>query len=135
MTTQPATNPKKRSLMPSTPLRRRLRGHGHALVSIVHVGKEGVTPGLATHLKQVLFDHELVKVKIETESPQDRFAVADALAEEPGVSIVQILGRTILLYKRHPQEPQFEGQKGKHATPDPDAHPDPKVKKKSHRLR
>jgi RNA-binding protein YhbY len=36
--------------------------------------------------------------------------VAERLAEEPGVNVVQILGRTILLYKRHPQKPRFDGK-------------------------
>jgi len=36
--------------------------------------------------------------------------VAERLAEEPGVNVVQILGRTVLLYKRHPQKPRFEGK-------------------------
>jgi RNA-binding protein len=109
----PPTNPKKRSLMPSTELRRRLRGHGHALAAIVHIGKEGVTRGLVGHLTLTLFDHELVKVRLAAECPDDRFAIAERLAAEPGVNIVQILGRTILLYKRHPQEPKFEGKRVK----------------------
>lgn len=97
--------------MPSSELRRRLRGHGHGLESIVHIGKEGVTTGLGAHLTAALFDHELVKVKLAAECPLDRFAVAEALAELPGVNIVQILGRTILVYKRHPQKPRFEGKR------------------------
>jgi RNA-binding protein len=109
-----APNPKKRSLMPSTPLRRALRAHGHAMTAIVHLGKESVTPGVERHLVKALFDHELVKVKLAAECPLDRFTVAERLSAMPGVKIVQILGRTILLYKRHPQEPRFEG---KRATP------------------
>ena len=115
MVAQPPTNPKKRSLMPSTPLRRRLRGAGHALSALVRIGKEGVTPAVTKQLAQVLFDHELVKVKLEAECPQDRFAVAEALGDQPGVNVVQILGRTLLLYKRHPQQPRFEGEKARAA--------------------
>jgi len=106
-----ATSPKKRSLMPSGDLRRKLRGHGHALAALVQVGKAGVTKGLVAQLAQALFDHELVKVKIGSECPADRFEVAERLAGEPGVNVVQILGRTILLYKRHPQTPRFEGKR------------------------
>jgi len=119
---QPATTPKKRALMPSSPLRSRLRGHGHSLDAIVRIGKAGVTRAISAHLVKALFDHELIKVKLEAESPDDRFTVADQLGELPGVNVVQILGRTILLYKRHPQEPRFEG---KRATDDPDAKPAP----------
>lgn len=115
MVSQPPTNPKKRSLMPSTPLRRRLRGAGHALSAVVRVGKEGVTPAITKHLTQVLFDHELVKVKLEAECPQDRFTVAELLGDGPGVNVVQILGKTILLYKRHPQHPRYEGERARAA--------------------
>jgi RNA-binding protein len=109
--TAPATAPKKKSLMPSSPLRRQLRSHGHALAPIVMIGKSGVTLAVRKELQKAAFDHELVKVRLLAECPSDRFAVAERLAGEPGIRIVQILGRTILVYKRHPQEPRFEGKR------------------------
>ena len=105
----PPTNPKKRSLMPSTPLRRKLRGHGHALAAIVQIGKDGVGTGVINHIQDALFTHELIKVKVGAECPADRFAVAERLSAGKGVSVVQVLGRTILLYKRHPVTPRYEG--------------------------
>jgi RNA-binding protein len=104
----PATSPKKKSLMPSGELRRRLRGAAHALAAVVQVGKEGVTPGLVRQVAAALLDHELIKVKIGSECPDSRFEVAERLGEGPGVNVVQILGRVVILYKRHPQEPTFE---------------------------
>src|SRR4051794_33133660 len=104
----PAISPKKRSLMPSGALRRSLRGHGHALAAIVQIGKSGVTEGVIRQLTQALADHELVKVKVGAESPSDRFEVAERLGAEPGVNVVQIVGRAILLYKRHPRVARFE---------------------------
>jgi RNA-binding protein len=105
-----STSPRKRALMPSGELRRRLRAHGHALKPVVQVGKGGVTSGVLAQVAQALFDHELVKVRIGTECPVDRFAVADKLAAQPGTQVVQILGRTVLVYKRHPEKPKFEGK-------------------------
>lgn len=105
----PATSPKKKSLMPSGELRRRLRGAAHALSPVVQVGKEGATPAVLRQVAATLFDHELIKVKIGSECPEDRFEVAERLAAEPGVNVVQILGRVVVLYKRHPEHPTFEG--------------------------
>jgi RNA-binding protein len=102
-------SPKKRSLMPSSKLRRSLRAHGHALSALVHVGKGGLSPVVIKQVEQTLNDHELVKVKVDTDSPDDRFGVAELLAARPGVNIVQIVGHVILIYKRHPREPRFEG--------------------------
>ncbi|HVO20855.1 MAG TPA: YhbY family RNA-binding protein [Anaeromyxobacter sp.] len=102
------TSPKKRALMPSSPLRRALRAAGHHLSPVVQVGKEGVTAAVAEQLSQALDAHELVKVKVGTESPEDRFQAAELLGQKAGAQIAQILGRTVLAYRRHPERPRFE---------------------------
>jgi RNA-binding protein len=94
--------------MPSTPFRRLLRGHGHALDPVVQIGRQGATAQVVKQVAQALLDHELIKVKLGSECPESRFEVAERLAEESGVNVVQILGRTVLLYKRHPKKPKYE---------------------------
>ncbi len=59
-------------------------------------------------LDEQLAAHELVKVKIGTESPEDRFEAADRLGAVPGVQVAQILGRTVLVYRKNPEKPRFE---------------------------
>jgi len=111
------TNPKKKSLMLAGPLRRQLRAAGHHLHPIVQVGKEGVTDAVVRQLNQALYDHELVKVKVGTESPEDRFEAAERLAEEAEAHLAQILGRTALVYKKHPEKPKFEPGPARAAEP------------------
>jgi RNA-binding protein len=94
--------------MPASRLRQALRAAGHHLSPVVQVGKEGATPGLARALDEQLLAHELVKVKIGAESPQDRFEVAAWLAALPGALVAQVLGRTVLVYRKHPARPRFE---------------------------
>jgi RNA-binding protein len=95
-------------LMPSGPLRRALRAAGHHLSPVVQVGKEGVTPAVIRAVERALLDHELVKVKVGTESPEDRFEAAESLGAEAGAAVAQVLGRTLLLYRKHPEKPRFE---------------------------
>ena len=102
------TSPRKKSLMPSTELRRRLRAAGHTLAPVVQIGKQGATAAVVKQVTLALYDHELVKVKLGSECPETRFEVAEHFAAEPGVKVAQILGRTILLYQRHPKQPKFE---------------------------
>ena len=114
-------NPKKRSLMPSSPLRRSLRAAGHHLSPVVQVGKEGVTEAVLAQIDQALLDHELIKVKSGTETPEDRFATAEAVAAgAEGSQLAQILGRTLLLYRRHPDKPRFEPLPAAPRAPRPD---------------
>jgi RNA-binding protein len=94
--------------MPSTELRRRLRGCGHGLAPVVHIGKQGATPGVLGQVTRALLDHELIKVKLGSECPETRFELAERFAAEPEVKVAQILGHTLLLYKRHPKKSKFE---------------------------
>ncbi len=102
------TSPRKRALMPSSKLRRALRAAGHHLSPVVQVGKEGVSEAVLRQLDAQLLAHELVKVKVGTESPEDRFEVAERVGAEAGAQIAQILGRTVLVYRKHPEKPRFE---------------------------
>jgi RNA-binding protein len=119
------TNPKKHSLMPSGALRKALRAAGHHLSPIVQVGKEGVTPAVLAQLDEALGAHELVKLKVGTETPEDRFGVAEQLAATPDTHLAQIIGRVILVYRKHPVKPRFE------AAPEP--LPDPEIRRKARR--
>lgn len=113
--------------MPAGELRRALRGHGHAMSPLVQIGKFGLTPAVIKQVNHALADHELIKVKVGGECPVDRHEVAERLDQEPGVDLVQMVGRVILLYKRHPHSPRYEGKRAKAAKPAAAA-PAPKVR-------
>jgi RNA-binding protein len=102
------TSPRKRALMPSSRLRKALRVAGHHLQPLVQIGKEGVSEAVLRQLDEQLLAHELVKVRVGTESPEDRFEVAERLREAAGAHVAQILGRTLLVYRKHPEKPKFE---------------------------
>jgi RNA-binding protein len=94
--------------MPSGPLRKALRAAGHHLSPVVQVGKEGLTAAVVAQLGEALLAHELVKVKAGAESPEDRFELAAAIAALPRTHVAQVIGRTVLVYRKHPQTPRFE---------------------------
>jgi RNA-binding protein len=105
---QASTNPKKRPLMGASKVRKALRAAGHSLKPIVQVGKEGVTAGVLAQLSEALDHHELVKVRVGTESPEDRFEAAERIQAEGSAQVAQILGRIILAYRQHATTPRFE---------------------------
>ncbi len=87
--------------------KRFLRGLGHGLKPVVMVGKNEVNATLIDETGTALAAHELIKVKILESCDADRHEVADALAKGAGADIAQVLGRTILLYRRS-DEPKIE---------------------------
>jgi RNA-binding protein len=88
--------------------RRHLRSLGHPLEPVVQIGKNGITDGVIAAVDEALEQHELVKVRIGTECPEDRHEVAERLGPATKSEVAQLLGRTILVYRRHPKEPKIK---------------------------
>lgn len=91
--------------------RRYLRSLGHHLHAVVQVGDGGVTEGVVAATAQALEDHELVKVRI-ADDRDGREGAIEALSGGTGSEVAQVLGRTVLLFKRHPKKPKirFDGE-------------------------
>ena len=87
--------------------RRQLRALGHHLDPVVLVGQSGVTEGLIAAVVQALHDHELIKVKIN-EGPEDRHEAAEKLAQGTGAELAQLIGRTVLLFKKRDEDSKFD---------------------------
>ncbi len=87
--------------------RRALRAKGHHLEPVVIVGQSGVTASILGALSQALHDHELIKVKIN-EGPETRHEAAQHMAEGTGAELVQLLGRTTLLFKKREEDSNFD---------------------------
>ncbi|MFL5321705.1 MAG: ribosome assembly RNA-binding protein YhbY [Myxococcaceae bacterium] len=87
--------------------RRKLRALGHHLEPVVIIGHSGVTESIVAAVEQALYDHELIKLKVN-EGPADRHDAADELAKATGAEIAQVLGRTILLFKQRDENTKFD---------------------------
>jgi RNA-binding protein len=87
--------------------KRYLRGLGHSLKPVITVGKGEISDALLRETDEALAVHELIKVKILESCLLGRDEVAAELAAACKSDIAQILGRTILLYKRS-LEPKIE---------------------------
>ncbi len=79
---------------------RHLRALGHHLKAVVLVGKEGITPALVSTVDECLANHELLKIKLLENCPEDRRAAAYEIAKQTRSHVAQVVGRTILLYRK-----------------------------------
>ena len=82
-----------------------LKGLGHHLSIVAMVGREGISKTVLTAIEEVLRAHELVKIRMQNNCPIDRQEVAKRLSEATGAVVVQVLGKTILLYREN-DDPQ-----------------------------
>ncbi len=80
---------------------RYLRGLGHHLTPVVLIGKEGLSDNLMKSVNDTLGPRELIKVKLLESCPIERHEAASALAQKAKAALVQVLGKTILLYREN----------------------------------
>jgi RNA-binding protein len=84
-----------------TPRQRQfLKAQAHPLKPHVHIGKSGLTPALGAELDTMLDSLELMKIKVNQNSSEDRDEVAEQLAAKvPGLEVVRTLGKTVLVFR------------------------------------
>jgi len=81
---------------------RYLKGLGHHLKPLIMIGREGLSENVITAANAVLTAHELIKVKVGNGCLMDRREAADIAAGKTGSEIVQVLGKTFLLFRANP---------------------------------
>ena len=86
-----------------------LRAEAHHLAPRVHVGQHGVSETLVQALDDALRTRELVKVQLGRNAEVSARDAASALAEATDASVVQVIGKTVTLYRRNPDIPGKAG--------------------------
>lgn len=72
----------------------------NTLRALFQVGKDGCTPNLFKTVDDSLTAHELLKISVLKTCPTDVREVAFDIASATKSDIVQIIGRTIILYRQ-----------------------------------
>lgn len=89
--------------------RQYLKGLAHALKPILHIGKEGLTQAVLRTIERAFDSRELLKVKVLDAAPDGASELAEQIAGAlAGVEFVQVIGKTIVLYRRHPEKPAIK---------------------------
>lgn len=98
---------KKREPKPLTGKQKKfLRSLGHHLTQSVIVGREGISDNLITSCDDGLKAHELIKIKLGQNCPVEKKEAAKELAAKTEAHLVQLIGKTIILYRSNPDLPR-----------------------------
>lgn len=91
--------------MDLTPKQRQyLKGLAHPLKPTAQVGNAGVSTAVLAKVSEELKIHELIKVKV-ADGPVPTKEAAALLAAGCSAGLVQVIGRTIVLYRPRAEEP------------------------------
>lgn len=88
--------------------KRYLRSEAHHLDPIFQVGKGGVNDHMLKSISEALEVRELLKVSILTNNTDDKHEVAEELARGTGAELVQLIGKTVILYKESTDNKRIE---------------------------
>ena len=89
--------------------RAHLRSLAPPLKPVVHVGRDGVSDAVVENLREAFNTREVLKVKVQQGAPVEADEAADALRDWiEDAHIVQVIGRTIVLYRPHRDTPEIE---------------------------
>ncbi|WP_028544884.1 ribosome assembly RNA-binding protein YhbY [Paenibacillus taiwanensis] len=79
--------------------KRHLRSLAHHVQPIFQIGKGGVNDQLIRHIDEAIETRELIKISVLQNCDEDRNVIAAEIAERSGCELVQVIGKTIVLYK------------------------------------
>lgn len=78
-----------------------LKSEAHQISPILNIGKNGVTDALIEELNKQIKANRLVKIRIlkSAEEEKDVKAIADEIAEATRSTLIEVRGRTVVLYR------------------------------------
>ena len=90
-----------------------LRGLANTMEPIVHAGKGGVSDTMRKQADDALTARELIKGRVLETAPASTRDIAEDIAASVGAEVVQVIGRTFVLYRRNEKEPKIVLPKAK----------------------
>jgi putative YhbY family RNA-binding protein len=88
--------------------RKEKRGEAHHLDPVVTIGAEGLTAAVLKEADAALKAHGLIKVRMFSDSRDDREAALGQLAEQLGAAPVQHIGKLLVLWRPLPPKEKVE---------------------------
>ncbi|SIN72451.1 ribosome assembly RNA-binding protein YhbY [Salinivibrio sp. ES.052] len=84
----------------STKQKQYLKGLAHQLKPVVLMGANGLTEAVVAEIELALDHHELIKVKVASEDRETKTLIVDAIIRETGAEQVQVIGKTLVIYRQ-----------------------------------
>ena len=79
--------------------KRKLKQKAHSLKPVVMTGSNGLTQNVLNEIERALFDHELIKIKINELDREERQLITQKICEYTQAELIQSIGKTITIYR------------------------------------
>ena len=85
-----------------------LRGLANTMEPILHAGKGGVSDAMIKQADDALEARELIKGKVLETAPGTAREVAEEIAAQVNAEVVQVIGRTFVLFRQKEKDSQIK---------------------------
>lgn len=85
-----------------------LRSKANSEEPVLHLGKGGLSEPLLRQAEDALAARELIKGKVLETAPFSSREAAEQVAQAVCAEVVQVIGRTFVLYRRNQKEPKIQ---------------------------
>ena len=85
-----------------------LRGLANTLEPILHAGKGGISDAMIKQADDALEARELIKGKVLETAPTTVREVAEEIAAKVNAEVVQVIGRTFVLFRQKEKDSQIK---------------------------
>lgn len=87
------------SLVPKQ--KQHLKALAHKLKPVVLIGGNGFTDAVKKEIDRALNDHQLIKVRVQTEDRDSRRALFNEICTELSAEPVQLIGSVAVIYRKN----------------------------------
>ncbi|MBQ3202598.1 MAG: ribosome assembly RNA-binding protein YhbY [Clostridia bacterium] len=85
-----------------------LRGLANTMEPILHAGKGGISDAMIKQADDALEARELIKGKVLETAPATAREVAEEIAAKVNAEVVQVIGRTFVLFRQKEKDSQIK---------------------------
>ncbi len=85
-----------------------LKSLSGTMESILYIGKSSLTPEVVSSVDEALNARELIKIGIQKNCADDPKESAKMIAERTRSSVVQVIGKKIILYRPDKKKPKIK---------------------------
>ena len=92
--------------------RRELRARAHGLNPVVSIAENGLTEAVLKEIDVCLKAHELIKIRVYSDSRDDRIAYYEQICSQLGAAPVQHIGKLLVVWRPNPEaKPKTPGRR------------------------
>lgn len=85
-------------------LQRQLLIKAQTIRPVIIIGALGLTEAVQKEITAALKAHELIKIKVNAESREERRLMIEAICEEQEADLIQAVGHVAVIYKERQKE-------------------------------